>query len=82
MWNKWIFQFFIFITNSYLFQIHYLNFSYFVFSIEESDDENEDEFSSIDVRDYIDQFPFENLVFEGGGIKGLSYLGAIKVQVR
>nr|XP_034302818.1 uncharacterized protein LOC105331199 [Crassostrea gigas] len=46
---------------------------------EESDEENEDEFSSIDVRDYIDQFPFENLVFEGGGIKGLSYLGAIKL---
>lgn len=82
MWNKWIFQFFIFITNSYLFQILYLNFSYFVFSIEDSDEENEDEFSSIDVRDYIDQFPFENLVFEGGGIKGLSYLGAIKVHVK
>lgn len=77
--NLSIFQF---NTNSYLFQIHYLNFSHFVFSIEESDDENEDEFLSIDVRDYIDQFPFENLVFEGGGIKGLSYLGAIKVQMK
>uniref|UniRef100_K1QRW2 Uncharacterized protein n=1 Tax=Magallana gigas TaxID=29159 RepID=K1QRW2_MAGGI len=46
---------------------------------DESDDENDDEFSSIDVRDYIDQFPFENLVFEGGGVKGLGYLGALKL---
>lgn len=59
-----------------------MNVSYFVFSIDESDDENDDEFSSIDVRDYIDQFPFENLVFEGGGVKGLGYLGALKVRMK
>nr|XP_034302817.1 uncharacterized protein LOC117681620 [Crassostrea gigas] len=46
---------------------------------DESDDGNYDEFSSIDVRDYIDQFPFENIVFEGGGVKGMAYLGALKL---
>lgn len=66
----------------YCFKFIYLNFSYFVFSIDESDDENDDEFSSIDVRDYIDQFPFENIVFEGGGVKGMAYLGALKVQAK
>ncbi|XP_048777040.2 uncharacterized protein LOC125681141 [Ostrea edulis] len=36
-----------------------------------------DELSSIDVRDYVDQFPFENIVFEGGGAKGVVYPGAL-----
>ncbi|XP_065839913.1 uncharacterized protein [Oscarella lobularis] len=32
-----------------------------------------------DSDDYQSLFPFENLVFEGGGIKGLAYVGALKV---
>ncbi|XP_048777035.1 uncharacterized protein LOC125681139 isoform X2 [Ostrea edulis] len=36
-----------------------------------------DELSSINVRDYVDQFPFENIVFEGGGAKGVVYPGAL-----
>ena len=27
------------------------------------------------------EFPFENIVFEGGGAKGLAYVGAIQVIV-
>lgn len=38
-----------------------------------------DELSSINVRDYVDQFPFENIVFEGGGAKGVVYPGALLV---
>ena len=30
-----------------------------------------------EIRDY--QFPFENLVLEGGGCKTYSYMGALKV---
>ena len=34
-------------------------------------------YPGIDVKKY--EFPFENLVFEGGGSKGIAYVGAIKV---
>lgn len=30
-------------------------------------------------EDYVSFFPFENLVFEGGGNKGLAYCGAVKL---
>lgn len=33
---------------------------------------------SINPKDH--SYPFENLVFEGGGAKGYAYSGAIKVQ--
>ncbi|XP_062581888.1 uncharacterized protein LOC134243664, partial [Saccostrea cucullata] len=33
---------------------------------------------SLDLRDFEDPFPFENLVFEGGGAKGVAYPGAIQ----
>ena len=33
-----------------------------------------------DSDDYQSLFPFENLVFEGGGIKGLAYVGALKAH--
>ena len=26
------------------------------------------------------QFPFENIIFEGGGVKGLAYAGALRVS--
>ncbi|XP_048777041.2 uncharacterized protein LOC125681142 isoform X2 [Ostrea edulis] len=45
-------------------------------SVVEEQTEIED-LSSIDVRDYVDQFPFENIVFEGGGGKGVAYPGAL-----
>lgn len=32
----------------------------------------------IDPKDHT--YPFENLVFEGGGSKGLAYCGAVKVK--
>lgn len=46
--------------------------------------EEEEGFSGkcIDLKDYVDQFPFENLVFEGGGAKGISYPGALLVLFR
>ncbi len=34
--------------------------------------------SIVDPKDY--EFPFENLVFEGGGSKGLAYCGAVQVS--
>jgi hypothetical protein len=34
---------------------------------------------NINTKDY--DFPFENLVFEGGGNKGLAYCGAIQVNL-
>ena len=34
---------------------------------------------SIDPRDH--SYPFENLIFEGGGNKGLAYCGAVRVRV-
>jgi len=33
--------------------------------------------SKVNIKDY--DFEFENLVFEGGGNKGLAYCGAIRV---
>ena len=33
---------------------------------------------SVELEKYV--FPFENLVFEGGGNKGLAYCGAIRVS--
>ncbi|XP_048777511.2 uncharacterized protein LOC125681450 isoform X2 [Ostrea edulis] len=33
---------------------------------------------SMDPRNYIEKYPFENLVFEGGGAKGIAYPGALK----
>lgn len=35
---------------------------------------------SMDPRNYIEKYPFENLVFEGGGAKGIAYPGALKVR--
>ncbi|KAK0061355.1 hypothetical protein Bpfe_009161 [Biomphalaria pfeifferi] len=32
---------------------------------------------NVDIKDY--DFPFENLIFEGGGNKGLAYIGCIRV---
>ena len=32
----------------------------------------------VDIEEY--EFPFENLVFEGGGNKGLAYCGAVRVS--
>ena len=34
--------------------------------------------SKVRPEDY--DFPFENLVFEGGGMKGLAYCGAVRVS--
>lgn len=34
---------------------------------------------SIDPRDH--SYPFENLIFEGGGNKGLAYCGAVRVRL-
>ena len=34
--------------------------------------------SKVNIKDY--DFEFENLVFEGGGNKGLAYCGAIRVK--
>ncbi|XP_061169582.1 uncharacterized protein LOC133178947 [Saccostrea echinata] len=33
---------------------------------------------TIDPNDYVDQYPFENLIFEGGGAKGIAYPGALR----
>ncbi|XP_062574920.1 uncharacterized protein LOC134236796 [Saccostrea cucullata] len=33
---------------------------------------------TIDPKEYLDQYPFENLIFEGGGAKGIAYPGALK----
>ncbi|KAL3832268.1 hypothetical protein ACJMK2_023928 [Sinanodonta woodiana] len=40
-------------------------------------DQIDDASTKVDIEKY--QFPFENLIFEGGGNKGLAYCGAIKV---
>nr|XP_022321598.1 uncharacterized protein LOC111123502 [Crassostrea virginica] len=42
-------------------------------------EEKKDEFSSKDLQEYADLFPFENLVFGGGGAKGIAYPGALQV---
>ncbi|XP_061170094.1 uncharacterized protein LOC133179329 [Saccostrea echinata] len=44
----------------------------------EPETSEEDASLTIDLRGYVDQFPFENLVFEGGGAKGVAYPGAIQ----
>ncbi|XP_062574723.1 uncharacterized protein LOC134236568 isoform X2 [Saccostrea cucullata] len=33
---------------------------------------------TIDPKDYVDQYPFENLIFEGGGAKGIAYPGGLR----
>ena len=33
-----------------------------------------------DIKQY--KFPFENVVLEGGGVKGLAYCGAIQVRAK
>ncbi|XP_062594046.1 uncharacterized protein LOC134255531 [Saccostrea cucullata] len=33
---------------------------------------------TIDPKEYLDQYPFKNLIFEGGGAKGIAYPGALK----
>ncbi|XP_048773630.2 uncharacterized protein LOC125678888 [Ostrea edulis] len=43
----------------------------------DSVDQGVDELASLGITDYKDQFPFENLVFEGGGAKGVVYPGAL-----
>lgn len=40
-------------------------------------DEVDHKASCVDPKDY--EFPFENIVFEGGGNKGLAHCGALKV---
>lgn len=40
-------------------------------------DEIDSKTLNVDIREY--EFPFENLVFEGGGNKGLAYCGAVRV---
>lgn len=34
---------------------------------------------TIDPKDHTKDYPFENLVFNGGGAKMISYVGAVKV---
>ena len=41
-------------------------------------DEIDSQVVTVDLTKYI--FPFENLVFEGGGNKGLAYCGAVRVS--
>ncbi|XP_061169581.1 uncharacterized protein LOC133178946 [Saccostrea echinata] len=48
-------------------------------------DEDEGELSeleklaqTIDPKDNVDEYPFENLIFEGGGAKGIAYPGALR----
>lgn len=41
-------------------------------------DEVDTQVMKVDINAY--EFPFENLVFEGGGNKGLAYCGAVKVS--
>lgn len=36
--------------------------------------------SNITINPAAEDYPFENLVFEGGGIKTISYIGVIKVS--
>ncbi|KAF6026560.1 hypothetical protein EB796_015131 [Bugula neritina] len=43
------------------------------------------ELASTDLAVSVDElstftFPFENAVFEGGGVKGIAYVGAVKVR--
>ncbi|XP_061169580.1 uncharacterized protein LOC133178945 [Saccostrea echinata] len=33
---------------------------------------------TIDPKNYLDEYPFENLIFEGGGAKGIAYPGALR----
>nr|XP_022321595.1 uncharacterized protein LOC111123501 isoform X3 [Crassostrea virginica] len=49
------------------------------FEDKEKDEKTEDEFSSINVQEFDGLFPFENLVFAGGGAKGVAYPGALQV---
>ncbi|XP_022320772.2 uncharacterized protein LOC111122994 [Crassostrea virginica] len=42
-------------------------------------EEKKDDFSSKDLQEYADLFPFENLVFGGGGAKGVAYPGSVQV---
>jgi hypothetical protein len=35
---------------------------------------------TIDPKEHTQQYPFENLVFNGGGAKTISYVGAVKVM--
>ena len=42
-------------------------------------EEKKDDFSSKDLQEYADLFPFENLVFGGGGAKGVAYPGSLQV---
>lgn len=41
-------------------------------------DEMDAKVVGVDIHKY--EFPFENLVFEGGGNKGLAYCGAVRVS--
>lgn len=41
---------------------------------------NEIEIKAMSINPKDHSYPFENLVFEGGGAKGYAYSGAIKVQ--
>ena len=40
--------------------------------------EKEDEIQEIQYQDY--EYPFENIAFEGGGAKGIVYMGVMKVM--
>ena len=42
-------------------------------------EEKKDDFSSKELQEYADLFPFENLVFGGGGAKGVAYPGSLQV---
>lgn len=42
-------------------------------------DEVDQKVAQVDLNRYA--FPFENLIFEGGGNKGLAYCGAVRVSI-
>lgn len=41
---------------------------------------NEMEIKAMEINPKDHSYPFENLIFEGGGNKGLAYCGAVRVR--
>lgn len=41
---------------------------------------NEIEIKAMEINPKDHSYPFENLIFEGGGNKGLAYCGAVRVR--
>lgn len=41
---------------------------------------NEIEIKAMEINPKDQSYPFENLIFEGGGNKGLAYCGAVRVR--